>query len=963
MIDRRLVIAAVTFLALSPTTVAHATKYWKNSVVTGNWSNGNNWSAASAAGADNGGVPVGGEAVNIAHTDGTARTVTYDVNAPALGVLGIDLTGAGTAANTLSIPNNNNLTVAVLDVGGYNGAAFTNGRGAVNQAAGTTTVSAGGDLILGVGSGSTGTYTLSGGTLAVNQSEFVALNGTGTFNHSAGSNTLNANAFGSFFVGYNAGSTGTYNLSGTGELLSYESEYIGYSGDGYFNQTGGAHGVIGSLYLGYNSGSAGIYTMSGGTLNILNDVVVGSSGTGSLWVNSSATAYVTNNLSINGASVVNINGGTLRFNTISGIDRVNYFSGTVQLSGNRNFTTDTTITTLYGAYPTIPSGKGLNIEGDATIGSNSTYQAVFVNGGSLAVSGDLELYYTDLAITGGGNVSCFEGRISSTVNSLASASVSGAGSTWNVGDDLILGGGTYGGSLAISDGALVNIATALTVYSNGTVHLYGGTLRMGAYARYTGGVFNFYAGTIQRPGDRIIGGDSAIIDLFGAAPTISSGKGLTVEGTATLLTAVTIDGGTFSVGGLASAEELQLVRGTLNVTNQAVTIGSGGILGSSLDVNEDMTVNVTLGITNQGLVTGDGQIGGTFTNAASGQLRAEAGRSLKLTGVNNTNAGQINLFGGQLEFTQNLTNSAGAFISGNGSLIVGSGLVNQGTMNFAGTANIDGAVTNAPGGKIISGGGGATIFYDDVVNNGEIRTSTNGFTVFFGAVSGGGTFTGTGTVNFEGDLSPGSSPAAVNFAGDVGFGVDATLQIELSGTVPGMQHDKLNVTGELALDGALEVSLINGFIPSAGQTFNILDWGSLAGTFSSISLPTLTGLSWNTSQLYTTGVISVATAPGLPGDYNDDGKVDAADYVVWRKNEGTMTPLPNDPHGGTIGAQQFNTWRANFGNMAGSGSFADADVAVPEPAAAFSMLFGILATLAVDRRRIRQRLILCLNPM
>jgi hypothetical protein len=84
-------------------------------------------------------------------------------------------------------------------------------------------------------------------------------------------------------------------------------------------------------------------------------------------------------------------------------------------------------------------------------------------------------------------------------------------------------------------------------------------------------------------------------------------------------------------------------------------------------------------------------------------------------------------------------------------------------------------------------------------------------------------------------------------------------------------------------------------------------------------------------------------APLVPGDYNDDGKVDAADYVVWRKYEGTMTTLPNDPDGGTIGALQFDTWRANFGAMAGSGSSA----AVPEPG---TSVLGILGLLVVVGR-------------
>jgi hypothetical protein len=78
---------------------------------------------------------------------------------------------------------------------------------------------------------------------------------------------------------------------------------------------------------------------------------------------------------------------------------------------------------------------------------------------------------------------------------------------------------------------------------------------------------------------------------------------------------------------------------------------------------------------------------------------------------------------------------------------------------------------------------------------------------------------------------------------------------------------------------------IEGFTPAAGNSFDILDWGTLSGTFSTINLPALSGLAWNTSQLYSTGVLSVVA--GLVGDYNQNGAVDAADYVVWRNNIGT----------------------------------------------------------------------------
>ena len=60
--------------------------------------------------------------------------------------------------------------------------------------------------------------------------------------------------------------------------------------------------------------------------------------------------------------------------------------------------------------------------------------------------------------------------------------------------------------------------------------------------------------------------------------------------------------------------------------------------------------------------------------------------------------------------------------------------------------------------------------------------------------------------------------------------------------------------------------------------------------------------------------------PVLAGDYNNNNVVDAADYVLWRENNGTNNTLPNDPIGGTIDVDQYNQWKANFGKTPGAGS-------------------------------------------
>ncbi|QDU90487.1 hypothetical protein Pla175_38920 [Pirellulimonas nuda] len=96
---------------------------------------------------------------------------------------------------------------------------------------------------------------------------------------------------------------------------------------------------------------------------------------------------------------------------------------------------------------------------------------------------------------------------------------------------------------------------------------------------------------------------------------------------------------------------------------------------------------------------------------------------------------------------------------------------------------------------------------------------------------------------------------------------------------------------------------------------------------------------------------------GLPGDFNNDGSVDAADYTVYRDNLGASSAAlnGNGTGGATVTTADYNLWKASVGSSAVAGVGGSA---VPEPSAGLmALLFSVVGalTLLVKVRGTRAR--------
>ena len=253
-----------------------------------------------------------------------------------------------------------------------------------------------------------------------------------------------------------------------------------------------------------------------------------------------------------------------------------------------------------------------------------------------------------------------------------------------------------------------------------------------------------------------------------------------------------------------------------------------------------------------------------------------------------------------------LAGSAGLVKNGTGSLVLSSANTYAGNTTVALGALV---LTNTTG----SATGAGPV----VVTSGAILT---------------GTGTAQGNVTNSGVVRPGILAGTLHI-GSYTQEASGRLEIELPGE---LAYDNLQVGGSASLAGTLAVSLTLGFLPQAGDVFEILTAAEFGGSmFSTNDLPAIaSGLTWNVNY----GASAVTLSVDLAGDFDRNGAVDAADYVWWRKNDGSLA--------------SYDTWRANFGRVPAAAASAVGAVAVPEPMTWLLLVFGA-ATVVMHPLRLR----------
>lgn len=850
-----------------------------------------------------------GLTANLSLGDGASASSTVDTAvAQSSGSTGTITLGSATA-------NTSTLTTPALYIGGHSGAAGGTGNvtlsaGGAATVSGTTKVWNTGTLKVTGGSLTTGLLDLggvssrlnwTGGTIDLTNSNLsVAAGSTDAFGATA---SLGANQF------LRVSGTGKTITAGTGGTVSASSltlaasvtaaDQVGstnYSNAGGTTTISGATSInsgtlalsAGTVRTGTLTNSGGTFSWTGGTLDITNgDIAFGSS-----------AGALGNSYSLGGTHLLRVSGAgkTLSVNSGGSLAATSLtIGGTYTASdqiGATNFASGGGATTVSGAT-TINSGT-LALSGGSLI-----TESLVKNGGTVTwSSGTLELTNSDLTLATGG--SPLGAGLDTSGGKLLRVSGASKSLTVGAGGSLATSNLTIGGTFTASDtvgattfnqsAGATTVAGTTKINVGGSLNLSGGTLTTGSLESSGTPAVNFTAGTLQLTNGGVTIGSVGTLP----AQTFGAGKTLIVSGATDLQSggSLTLNGGSVTTGTLTGANGSNLVfnSGTLAITNGGLSVGASSVLGANSVIGNGKTLKVAQATT----------IEAGSTMSVSGGV-FETG-SLNLLGTLNLNSGTFRLTNSVLNLgaggfaesrlyigpDMTVEASLGSTVSSTARLTVDGGTYNAANLANSGRVSIidsaatfTGASTNASAGVIsvidstVTFGTGAGQFVNNgrlnltnVIVNGDLKSPAGSTidvgsnVVFNGNISGAGNFPGAGSVTFNGSYSPGDSPAVTTFGGNFTMGSSGSLLIELGGTAAGTGYDQINVGGTLARNGTLNVVLINGFVPTEGMTFDVLNWSAVSGSFSSINLPTLgDNLSWDTSQLSSSGVLSVQAVP------------------------------------------------------------------------------------------------------
>lgn len=295
----------------------------------------------------------------------------------------------------------------------------------------------------------------------------------------------------------------------------------------------------------------------------------------------------------------------------------------------------------------------------------------------------------------------------------------------------------------------------------------------------------------------------------------------------------------------------QTVAGIQTVSGKPWEItGTGKILSSGLSITagDDLTINSDIQSTGTlSASIGDGRtltLSGTNT-ATGGTLDGFSTSTVKVTTAGALGTGEMTI-SRQLKLDVNNQTNLNAVVNirDNARLINADGYT--GTLRFSTTVNAtayssanaiaatDGLVNFSTSGNVSIEGGqliGSVSVGNVAMTSGQLNT---------------GYSQGFDTITVNGDLAIGDGMVTFNILNPDFYG-------------------HLDVTGNASLHGMLRVFLlghVEGYDVQAGDSFDLFTAGSVTGTFDSIYADDLgEGLQWDTSQLYTTGTLSVTAVP------------------------------------------------------------------------------------------------------